>query len=73
MQEIGPHWSDCAAMPSRRFAGILRLDLSRGGIESLLAGDFAGLTSLEYLFLGRNQLTTLPAGVFAGLTGLQRC
>ena len=39
-------------------------------LESLKAGDFLGLTSLERLLLDFNEISELPAGVFGGLTGL---
>ena len=35
------------------------------GVSSLQAGDFAGLTNVQILDLGRNSFTTLPAGVFS--------
>ena len=38
---------------------------------SLVAGDFAGLTGLRYLYLSDNSITTLEEDLFTGLTGLE--
>ncbi len=51
-------------------ASITSLNLFRQSIASLQPGDFAGLTSLEILFLAENALETLPATIFDGLTAL---
>ena len=63
--------SDCANINATHLAGITELNLGRKSITSLEAGDFAGLTSLETLFLSSNRLSTLPAGIFSGLTSLE--
>ena len=44
---------DCAAVG---LAGIYSLDLSGSELTALRAGDFAGLTSLQQLYLFHNQL-----------------
>ena len=62
--------SDCAVVTSTQLAAIDVVELSYAGITALAAGDFAGLTALEDLYLDDNDLTELPAGVFAGLTAL---
>ena len=57
---------------------LTSLDLGRNSISELQSGDFAGLTSLQYLDLsGRVHgddvpgLTSLPENVFDGLTSLK--
>ena len=63
--------SDCALVTDARLANITgTLDLSGRSIDTLAAGDFAGLTALRTLDLGFNDLTTLPDDVFDGLTAL---
>ena len=62
--------TDCSAVTAAHLAGITELDASSEEISSLMAGDFAGLDSLEYLYLDANLLSTLPASVFAGLSSL---
>ena len=47
------------------------LEMPNEGIASLKTGDFAGLTNVTRLGLGRNSFTTLPANVFSGLTSLE--
>ncbi len=62
---------DCAEVTAVHLAtqrGELRLD--NKGISSLKVGDFAGLSQLEFLELGRNQLDTLQSDVFNGLSAL---
>ena len=63
--------TDCADVTNAHLAAITKLNLGSGSIMALAAGDFAGLTSLEWLWLEENQLTSLPDGVFAGLTSLK--
>ena len=55
---------DFADMPNLQY---LRL----GGVETLPAGVFSGLSSLQGLELENNALTSLPQGVFAGLSNLE--
>ena len=62
--------SDCAAVTTTHLAAIDFLELDGADITALAAGDFAGLISLETLWLTDNALPTLPAGVFAGLASL---
>ncbi|WP_420636883.1 Calx-beta domain-containing protein [Candidatus Palauibacter sp.] len=61
----------CADVTDAHLAAITRLNLRSGSIMALAAGDFAGLTSLEWLLLDENQLTSLSDGVFAGLASLE--
>ncbi len=66
-----PRVNDCALVTDARLANITgTLDLSGRSIDTLAAGDFAGLTALTTLNLGSNDLTTLPDDVFDGLTAL---
>ena len=70
--ELIPGVSDCTAVTAADLAAITGpLDLSGQNISVLAAGDFAGLTALEVLYLNNNGLTTLPKDVFAGLTRLE--
>ena len=67
-----PGVSDCAAVTAAELAAITgTLDLSSQSITALAAGDFAGLTSLEALYLFNNKLTSLPDGVFEPLIALE--
>ena len=66
-----PRVSDCALVTDARLANITgTLELQSRKIDTLAAGDFAGLTALTTLNLGSNDLTTLPDDVFDGLTAL---
>ena len=66
-----PNVNDCARVTDARLANITgTLDLSGRSIDTLAAGDFAGLTALTTLNLGSNDLTTLDDDVFDGLTAL---
>ena len=66
-----PNVNDCALVTDARLANITgTLDLDDRKIDTLAAGDFAGLTALTTLDLGRNDLTTLPDDVFEPLTAL---
>ena len=57
--------TDCTHVTDADLAAIGgTLSLSNKSITALAAGDFAGLTALETLWLNDNDLTTLPAGVF---------
>ena len=68
--------SECAAVTVANLASITTFGGINGfgtlgqGITSLKAGDFAGLTALTILELGRNQLASLPDGIFSGLTAV---
>ena len=66
-----PEVTDCADVTDTHLAAIAKLNLRSDSIMALAAGDFAGLTSLEWLYLNDNQLTSLPDGIFAGLTSLE--
>ena len=66
-----PEVTDCADVTDTHLAAIARLNLRSDSIMALAAGDFAGLTSLKWLYLNDNQLASLPDGIFAGLTSLE--
>ena len=71
LMALVPDASGCADVTAAHLAAITgTLDLSGQNITALAAGDFAGLTALETLFLLNNELTTLPDDVFDGLTAL---
>ena len=63
--------SACGDVQPEHLAGIAYLDLSAQGIQELQAGDFAGLTGLNDIYLDNNLLETLPDGLFSGLSALQ--
>ena len=60
----------CAEVNVADLESFVFLEIPDGGITSLKAGDFAGLTKVLTLTLARNMFTTLPAGVFTSLTAL---
>ena len=68
--------SDCATVPTASLNGLIGglglLGLQNAGLTAVASGDFAGLTSLQRLYLNINQLTSLPSDLFDGLTSLQR-
>ncbi len=61
----------CDEVDDQHLRRITRLDLIREGVTSLKAGDFDGLSSLQWLLLENNQLTELPEDVFSGLSNLE--
>ena len=61
----------CYVVRDSQLESVSALDLSRRGIMSLNADDFAGLTGLRRLILRDNALTTLPEGVFTDLGSLE--
>ena len=65
--------SDCGEVTGAHLAAVLALDLThrRPPLTALKRGDFAGLTSMEGLYLHSNALTSLPDGVFAELSSLK--
>ena len=64
--------SNCATVPTASLSGLSgTLELQNQGLTALANGDFAGLTSLEGLYLHENQLTSLPEDLFDGLTSLE--
>ena len=66
-----PRIGDCGLVTDARLASITgELELNGKSIDTLAAGDFAGLTALTTLNLGSNDLTTLPDDVFEPLTAL---
>ena len=80
MHELSPRYvGGCADVPSRRLAGIGGLSFVGSSLTALKAGDFAGMTGLDWLDLSGSQrdkrydlvLTTLPEDLFDGLTGLE--
>ena len=65
-------FDDCAAVTESHLTAITgKLDLAHQGIETLRAGDFAGLSSVTDLDLYSNRLSELPTGVFNGLDSLR--
>ena len=62
---------DCSQVSDRRLREIRQLILQSRNLSALQAGDFAGLSAVEWLDLRFNKLRTLPVGVFDGLTALQ--
>ena len=63
---------DCALVTAAHLARIDgTLDLSDRGITALKAGDFAGLSGVDELFLDGNALAALPPGLFDGLPALR--
>ena len=63
--------STCTFVTNRMLAAISSLDLSNKSIETLMTGDFAGLTSLSTLNLSSNEIETLTANDLDGLTALR--
>ena len=63
---------DCTQITAAHLASLGgRLRLAGQGIGSLKAGDFAGLSTLQEIWLENNQLTTLPPGLFDGLSAVE--
>ena len=62
--------TDCALVTNTHLGAIIELRVGSFAIDSLAAGDFDGLTALEWLELNANSLSTLPDGVFDELTAL---
>ena len=62
--------TECANVTAAHLEAITQLDLDNTGITSLTAGDFNGLTALDFLLLRNNDLTALPPTIFSGLTAL---
>ena len=63
---------DCAAVTETLLASIgPNLAISEKSIDSLMPGDFEGLTTVTSLILSSNDLRNLPTGVFSGLANLQ--
>ena len=63
--------TNCADITATHLGGIERLDFRWHGISALKRGDFAGLSSLEWLHLGFNRLSGLDKTLFAGLGNLE--
>ena len=63
--------STCTFVTNRMLAAISTLDLSNKSIETLMTGDFEGLTSLSFLNLSSNEIETLTANDLDGLTALE--
>ena len=77
-----PRVTDCADVTdkdlaefnggSRGFPGYLQVGVNYDdSLAQLRVGDFAGLSSLQWLSLSINQLTSLPTGIFNGLSNLR--
>ena len=65
-----PGASTCDEVTSAYLAAIRLLNVENKSINSLKAGDFAGLSALTTLNLVHNQLSSLPAGIFDDLNAL---
>ena len=64
--------SDCANVTDTHLSGIAgEIILSDFDSITLKDGDFAGLSSLEVLYLHRNDLSSVPEDALDGLTGLE--
>ena len=64
--------TDCADVTKSLLRGITgELDLSSSEIDSLSAGDFAGMSSVRTLNLYDADLTTLPSGLLSGMSNLR--
>ena len=63
--------AQCDEIAADDLAQITSLSLSRQGLGSLKARDFAGLAGLRSLDLQGNQLARLPEDVFADLSNLE--
>ena len=61
--------NDCMMVTNPQLGQITTLDLSGQSIQTLQAGDFAGLTALTSLDLSNNNFPALP-NIFSGLTTL---
>ena len=68
--EVVPSVSDCNNVTEAHLAAIASLDLLERSITVLKAGDFDGLTALQWLWLSNNQLSSLPEGIFDNLNAL---
>ena len=64
--------NDCADVTDSDLNRVTSLALYDEEITALQAGDFQGLTNLQYLHLQYNSLTELPAGLFDGLSSLEQ-
>ena len=62
-------WNEVGCNPEKN--QVIELQFSNKHFKVLPEGVFAGLSSLQRLYLYNNQLQTLPEGVFAGLSSLQ--
>ena len=72
---VATNSDSCAAVTADDLARVNLLDLvpraeTDTPIAALRAGDFDGLSGLQYLLLSQNSLRTLPSQVFAGAPGL---
>ena len=61
----------CDEVTDQHLSEITVLQVTREGLTSVKAGDFAGLSGLERLNLGTNGLAELPEDLFAGLSSLK--
>ena len=60
----------CAEVNDADLASLTDMSWAGEGIGPLQSGDFAGLTNVTSLELGRNDFTTLPADLFSDMTAL---
>ena len=69
--------TDCEDVTSAHLSAIDNLSAANSAerfgsvLTTLQAGDFNGMTGLQYLHLQRNSLSRLPATVFNGLTAIE--
>ena len=63
--------SDCGEVSRAALESIIVMDISEAGINSVLEGDFSGLSNLEVLDLGDNDLSTPTVSIFSGLSNLR--
>ena len=61
--------SDCSQVTESHLAALTET-LEVGGLTSIGAGDFAGLSGVETLGVGGSGIETLPVGLFEGLDSL---
>ena len=61
----------CDRVTDEHLSQVTELFVGNSGLNTLKAGDFAGLSNLEWLHLAGNEFTELPQGIFSGLSELK--